>query len=546
MASEGSPSFGEYLATLRRRRLFMVCVALPIVLIAAVLAIALPDIYRSTATFRLTSGQIAETAGESAAFADQYVMSLADRVLSGANLQMIAADTQVYPEFADDNSAAASELRDNVRVAMTVQTILEPGGGRERNINTGFTVTFNHPSAAGAQRGATSLANAFIEMSRAERLAATSDKVKFFAGEAERTSREISNFEKQLADFKEENFERLPETAQANLSIRARAEQELDNVNREIRGLEQNRVFVAQQLRQAQAGPTTTNLRALEDEYARKAAIYSETHPDVVTLRRQIENLRAAGPASGGSTLQGQVDSAKAALAEASQRYSPDHPDIKRMQRNIESLEARIATGESPTANIAGESLQAIQLQTQVNALDTQIAGLRGRDRELRGRLEQFEMRLGSTPEVEREFQAITRGLDTARRQFDQMVAGRLNAEMEVAAISGGASDRFVLASAPGMPWEPAQPQRIALLVVGMILASIIALSAVVVAEMLDTRVRGASDIRQILGRSPLAVVPEIHNSVYWRTRTRRVAMLTVSVLIATPVIYLLVYLVSK
>lgn len=546
MVSDGNPSFGEYLATLRRRRLLMICVALPIILIAVVLAIALPEIYRSTATFRLVTGQIAETAGESAEFADQYVMSLADRVLSSTNLKTIVTSTNPYPELADDNSAAASKIRENVTVAMTVQTILEPGGGRERNINTGFTVAFDHPSAAGAQKVAASLADAFIELSRGERLAATSDKVKFFAGEADRTSREIASFEKQLADFKEKNFERLPETAQANLSIRARAEQELDNVNREIRGLEQNRVFVSQQLRQAQAGPTTTNLRALEDEYARKAAVYSETHPDVVTLRRQIENLRAAGPATGGSTLQGQLDTARAALAEASQRYSPDHPDIKRMQRNIQSLEARIAAGESPTTNITGESLQAVQLQTQLNALDTQIAGLRGRDQELRGRLEQFEMRLGSTPEVEREFQAITRGLDTARRQFDQMVAGRLNSEMEVAAISGGASDRFVLTSVPGAPWEPAKPKRIAILVVGIILASSIALSGVVVAEMLDTRVRGASDIRQILGRSPLAVVPEIQNSIYWRTRTRRIAKLAASVVIATPVIYLLVYLVSK
>jgi succinoglycan biosynthesis transport protein ExoP len=546
MTSEGNPSFGEYLATLRRRRLLMVCIALPIVLIACVLAVALPDVYRSTATFRLTSGQIADTAGESAEFADQYVLALADRVLTSTNLSGIVEQFQPYPELADDKGAAISKLRENVRVEMTVQTILEPSRGRERNINTGFTVAFDHRSPKDAQKVATALAKTFIDLDRGERLTATQDRVKFFAGESERTSREIATFEKQLADFKEKNFERLPETAQANLAIRARAEQELDNVNREIRGLEQNRVFITQQLRQAQAGPPSTNLRALEDEYARKAAVYSETHPDVVTLRRQIESLRAAGPAIGGTTLQGQLDTAKAALAEAGQRYSPDHPDVKRMQRNIESIEARIAAGESPSSSMVGESLQAVQLQTQLNALDTQIAGLRGRDQELRGRLEQFEMRLGSTPEVEREFQAITRGLDTARRQFDQMVAGRLNSEMEVAAISGGASDRFVLKATPNSPWEPVQPKRIAILVVGVILASIIALSGVVIAEVLDTRVRGAADIRQILGRSPLAVVPKIQNSLYWRERKSRLATLGVTMLVATPILYVLVYFLSR
>jgi polysaccharide biosynthesis transport protein len=545
MASDGSPTFSEYLTALRRRRLLMVWVALPIILIAAILATALPDAYRSTGTFRLTSGQIAD-AGESAEFADQYIMSLADRVLSGSNLSDIAKATKPYPEYADDPVSAGSELRDNVLVAMTVQTILDATRGRERNINTGFTVAFDHRDPKKAQQVARALASSFVALDREERLRATRDKVRFFAGEASRTSDEIANYETQLAEFKEKNFERLPETAQANLAIRARAEQELDNVNREIRSLEQNRVFVAQQLREAQAGPVTTNLRALEEEYARRAAIYSETHPDVVTLRRQIENLQAAGPATGGSTLQGQLDTARAALTEASQRYSPDHPDIKRMQRNIETLEARIASGESPTASLAGESLQAVQLQTQMNALNTQIAGLQGRDRELRSRLEQFEIRLGSTPEVEREYQAISRGLDTARRQFEQMVAGRLNAQMEVAAITSGASDRFLLMTKPSSPADPAKPKRIAILIVGIILAAIIALTAVVVAEMLDTRVRGAADIRQTLDLTPLAAVPVIQNSIYWRGRTRRLAMLGMTVLVATPVLYVLVYFVSR
>jgi polysaccharide biosynthesis transport protein len=545
MATDGGPTFSEYLATLLRRRRLMVWIALPVVLIAAVLAMALPDMYRSTATFRLTSGQVGDT-GAGAEFADQYVMSLADRVLASSNLSAITEATKPYPEYGDEIGEANAELRENVRVAMTIQTILEPRSGRERNINTGFTVDYEHPDAKKAQQVARKLAESFIAVDRDERLQSSQAKVRFFAGEATRTSGEIASYEAQLAAFKEKNFERLPETAQANLSIRARAEQELDNVSREIRSLEQNRVFVAQQLREAQSGPVTTNLRALEEEYARRAAIYSETHPDVVTLRRQIENLRAAGPATGGNTLQGQLDTARAALTEASQRYSPDHPDIRRLQRNIETLEARIAAGESPTASLAGESLQAVQLQTQLNALNTQIAGLRSREQELRGRLEQFEIRLGSTPEVEREYQSITRGLDTARRQFEQTVASRLNAEMEVAAITSGASDRFVLTNQPGSPDEPASPKRLAILIVGLILASIFALTGVVIAEMLDTRVRGAADIRKTLGLAPLAVVPVIRNSLYWRERTRRLAVLGVTMMVAAPVLYVLVYFISR
>jgi succinoglycan biosynthesis transport protein ExoP len=190
----------------------MVWIALPVVLIAAVLATALPDMYRSTATFRLTSGQVGD-AGAEAEFADQYVMSLADRVLASANVSEITEVTKPYPEYGDDIGEANAELRENVRVAMTVQTILEPRSGRERNINTGFTVDYEHPDPKKAQQVARRLAQSFIAVDREERLQSSQAKVRFFAGEANRTSGEIASYEAQLAAFKEKNFERLPETA---------------------------------------------------------------------------------------------------------------------------------------------------------------------------------------------------------------------------------------------------------------------------------------------------------------------------------------------
>jgi uncharacterized protein involved in exopolysaccharide biosynthesis len=542
MTPEGSPSVGEYLAALRRRRFLMACVAVPIMLIAMVLAIALPNVYRSHADFRLVTDRLTESVGDSGEYADQYVLSLADRVWGSAELENILREADPYPDLGENETSGMAELLDNVSVAMTTQMIIEPSAGRERTVNTGFTVSYENPSPEKAQLVAAGLGKLFIDLSRAERLTKASNKVKFYAGEADRTSHEIAEFEQQLSDFKERNFERLPETAQANIAVRGRLEQELDGVDREVRTLQQNRIFVMQQLRQAQAGPTVDSLRLLEDEYARKAAVYAENHPDVVTLRRQIESLRAAGPATGGNTLQAQLNTQRVGLAEARQRYSEDHPDIRRMMRNIETLEARISSGESPTTNITGESLQSVQLQTQLNAMDTQIAGLQGRSQQLRLRLEQFESRLGSTPEVEREYQAITRGLGTAKQQFDLMAKGRLEGEMEVAAITGGTADRFELESSPSMPREPSSPQRLAIVIVGLILATIAALTGVVAAEVLDASVRGAADVRRTLGRAPLAVVPEIHNSTYWRVRTRRVALLGGSVLIVTPVIYLLVY----
>jgi polysaccharide biosynthesis transport protein len=257
-----------------------------------------------------------------------------------------------YPDLSGEEAGlAVRKLRKNVDVAMVTQTILEPGGGREKVINTGFSVSFDHVAChRGESRDGT--LEAFVDMSRADQLSVATNKVKFFASKAERLSAEIAGLERRMSEFKSANFDRLPESAQANVTIRGRLEQEIDTVDREIRSLQQNRVFVAQQLRQAQAGPSAGNLRQLEDEYARKSAVYAETHPDMVSLRRQIENLKRGGSVATGNTLQAQLEQQQAVLVEARQRYSDDHPDVRRVVRNIESLQARIAAGEGSPGRV--------------------------------------------------------------------------------------------------------------------------------------------------------------------------------------------------
>jgi uncharacterized protein involved in exopolysaccharide biosynthesis len=545
MQTDNSLSLTDYLAAINRRRVLAMGIAVPVLLIGAVLALALPDIYRSYATFRLVADRVAEQTRDEAEYADQYIFSLADKVLRSESLGETVVASEAYPEAGTSPRAALAYLYDDVTVSMVTQTVLAPGTGRERTVNTGFQVAFQHRDPEQAERLASALAQSFIEVGRSDDLTAASNKAKFFSGEADRLSQQIADFERRLADFKAANFDRLPESAQANVGIRARVEQELDGVEREIRTLQQNRVFVAQQLRQAQTGPAAGNLRQLEDEYARKSGTYADTHPDMVAQRRQIESVRRGGVAATGNSLQAQLDAERAILAEARQRYSEDHPDIRRMQRNIETLEARIAAGEGGGAGAVSETVLSVQLQTQLNAIDTQIGGLQARAGGLRSRLEMLESQLGSTPEVEREYQEITRGLGGAREQYNQMMNRRLDAEVQVEAINSGAADRFTLFAAPTVPSAPSGPPRAGILVISVLLSLILAFSAVVAAEALDATVRGARDVRAILGSSPLAVIPEIHNSLFQRQQRRRLTAFVGSVIVGAPLLFLIVRLLA-
>lgn len=544
-----SAGFGEYLGILRRRRKLLLMVGLPIVAIGATLALALPDVYRSEGQIEIEGAQavkqnpnaLAQDPEESP-YADQYVRSLSTVVLSDRNLAKLLAEHQLYDDQSEDPAGALKDLRGDIKVDIVTVPILDPNTGRERDVVTAFTVAYDNKEPQRAQEGAEWLVNAFLAENREDRQRQAGGRAKFFAGEAERMRQHVAKLEGRLAEFKQKNAGKLPELNEMNLNVMDRTENDIQNVESQMQALRRERVFLVSQLAQARsASPEAGNLRALEDEYARKSVQYDQSHPDLIMLRRQIDQLKA-GSASAGQSLKGQLQTQRSILAEARQRYSENHPDVQRIQRNIQALEARIAAGETADVSTAADSPMAIQLQTQLNATDTQLAALQARAMELRTKLTGLEGRIVAAPEVEREYQAVTRDLASARAKYDELLKRQMDAEVSEAAIAGGTADKFQVKSSPKIPEDPAKPQRLAIMIIAVVLGALASLTAVILAQLLDATVRGARDIQDILGVAPLTAVPVIKHSgakkpkrgapAYAATAAAAVAILALAVVI--------------
>jgi uncharacterized protein involved in exopolysaccharide biosynthesis len=315
------------------------------------------------------------------------------------------------------------------------------------------------------------------------------------------------------------------------MTMMDRTERDLEQMQMQMRSLQQERVFLVAQLEQARVGnPDAGSIRQLEDEYRRRSSVYDESHPDMISLRRQIDTLKLGGAAGAGATLQQQLDAQRQVLAETRQRYSADHPDVKRIQRDIDALQARIAAGEGSAPGGAVHTPMSMQLNTQVNAIDTQIGALQARSAELRGKLGGLERQIVETPQVEREYQNVTRDLTIARAKYEQLLNRQMDAEVTEAAIAGGRADEFRVVQEPLLPTEPAKPQRAVIAVVGVILALILGLTFTVAREALDQTVRGGRDVRELLSVAPLVAIPSIRNSVALRRRTWRVVTIAACV----------------
>ena len=536
-----TPDFSDYVAALKRRRGLLFAVGLPILVIAVALALGLPDIYVSTGliTFRdaTVSGQLPtdkERATREKSYMDEYVRSLSESVMSPPSLVKLVKQV---PQVAAPGEEIGDTLKTIARKARveTVKTpVLDPDSSRERVIISAFTVEYDSRDPDTALKAATWLTNAFLGASRANLQVRANASAQFYAAQAEQYRTEIATLEQKLAAFKAKNFGNLPELTDLNLNLMDRVQRDLDDTESQQRSLGQQKIFLEQQLIQARnAGMDEGMLAQLQAEYNKKLATYDENHPDMIALRRQIDTLKAGGGAVDSLSLAAQLQAQKQILAQARQRYSEDHPDVKRIERQIKSLETRMSAGETSAGNPVG-SPAVVQLRTQINALDNQMAGLERRSVDLHAKLDSMQKRVEATPQTEREYKTMTRDLDLAHTKYDDINKSMMDSQLTSAAIASGRSDELSLVQAPSLAASPAKPKRIAIAAIGLMLAIILSLTSVVVAESVDQTVRGSRDIRHVLDLAPLGVIPQIQDAVTARRQRWRVAALTACIMVAS------------
>ena len=547
METSKDVGLSDYFASIKRRRRLALAIALPIVVGACVLAFTLPTTYSSPAEFRFEKAAIDDNQVGAAArnnYVDEYVSKLSESVLSGDKLKALRAELSLYPDIMKP-AEALTKLKSDIHVEMIKEQFLDPESGHQKDVNSGFRVSYDSRTPANAQKVSQWIADEFVAVSRQKRHDKSVDAAKFLQHQADQYKAQVTELEAKVAVFKQQHVGELPDSAQNTIAEKERLEQDLNNSEAELRTLTQNRTFMASQLQQVPAAADSANLRELQDQFARKKTLYDENHPDMIALRHQIETLQRANTMGAGSSLQAELASQKLVLEQFRQRYSDDHPDVRRLQRDIATLEARIAAGEKTDSKpTVSTNPIAVQLQTQISGIDNQAASLQIRRSELRAKLRQLEDRVIASPQAEKTYEAMTRDLTLSHDKYDELLKRKMEEEFGAAASLNGSGDEFRMVTTPSVPLLPSKPSRAGIVLVGVVLAAMLAFGAALAAEAFDATVRGSKDLGEILGVTPIAVVPDIRNSAFRKQRFREAALFAASMAAVIPVLYFVITLV--
>ena len=551
-------SYGEML---KRRMPLALIIGLGLLLITVALTLGLPSVFKSRAVVLIEAQEIPQDLVRSlvTSFADQRIQVISQRVLTNSNLTSIITKYDLYADQRkhDPIERVLDQMRKDISVAPISADVVDPKQGRAVHATIAFELAYENKSPQLAQRVANEIVSLFLNENLKQRTETSKETLDFLTKESEKLRTNVADLESKLSKFKQGNVEKLPELTNLNLEMMNRTEQEVSQVDSQMRSLDQQRVYLESEL--AQQKPTTMllsetgerilgpadRLRVLESEFVPIAARYGPNHPDVVAKRKEIESLRAqAGGGGDSDELALKLRKAQGEYAEASKKYSADHPDVKRLAREVDSLKSELTAANraapvAPVASKVPDNPAYIQLQARLDSTINDMGALRSQRTTLKAKLAQLEDRITKSPEVEREYRMLTRDYDNAQLKYREILAKRQEAELASNLESNQAGEKFTLIEPPVIPEEPAKPNRLAIGLLGALLSMAGTVGSGALAESLDTRVYGRTGVTRLLGVPPLAVIPKLETEASKSQRRSRWAMV-VAALLAVVILVLL------
>lgn len=475
----------------RRRKILAGTVFVAILSASLTFALALPGIYRSTATV------LVERQDMPGAFAranltgdlEARLHTINQEILSRARLEALMGQFDLYRDLRSHggHDAAIEQMRRDIQVEM--KSVTEPVAGR------GTTVAFNVNVRGRDSERTAQLANAlaafYVDENVKIRDRQAADAAKALLPQVEEARRKVDAQERRISAYKAKNLGTLPEQVTTNLAT-------LERLN-------------------AQLTLNTGNQQRLIDRR------------EALTRPFPYAYVESPGQPTSGEALALRLARLKQDLARMRRVYSDKYPDVIALKAEIASLEQMPAEPEPATATKASSpkpaAPDAVAVSKPVADIDAELKTLRDDERRLRRDIAAYQQRVEAAPERDLELQEMSRDSRTSKELYETVLK-RYQAEAMERKRTG---EEFRILDAAVAARQPVAPNRLRLIVLGVMAAVGGAAAMVLLAERLDTSFHTLGDLRAFTKVPVLASVPRILRSTDRIRRVRRRTLATVS-----------------
>ena len=478
-------SFRDYLQIARRRARWIVLTAVAISVSTLVVALSLPNAYRSETVIMVDPQQVPPNYVPSTvttSIADR-LSTIQQQVMSPTRLKRIIDNMRLYPEL-----RARVNEQDLINL-MQRSTTIEVVAAGDRRLSA-FRIAFVDKDPVRAAQVANQLASTFIEENIKAREQQFYGTAEFLDNELTTTKTQLEAKEEELRQIRTQYIMDLPESRQYHLEALTSLQTQMATSRDRLNQAMQQKIYLQ--------------------------SVIASTAPTV--------DLDAGGNPLG-SPHQSQIQRLETQLSELERRYGPGFPEVRKIRGQIADLKAKEASGQKQQpvteqqAQVAWGGVRNPVLEAEVQRLDQEIENQRKLQAQLQPQMDFHLSKLQHVPIFEQRIAGLMRDYDNFRIHYNELLNRKFSADMASALESRQKGERFVVLDPAQIPQKPYRPNRPLIALAGLFGGILGGIGLAVLAEAADETVRTEREASEIVGKPVLAGIPEILSE---RDRFRR------------------------
>ena len=471
------------------RRRWLVLSVFAMTLASAVgIATSLPNIYRSTATVLVERHQVPEAFVRSSVTGEleTRLQTISQEIMSRGKLDDLITRLALYPDLRDRVPAEAVVEQMRRDIKLELREVAQQMTGRSATVS--FNLSYRGRDPETVAKVTNTLATLYVEENSKVREQQSSQAAQFLRIQLAEAKNRVDAQEAGVRDFRARHTGELPQQMGVNLATleRLQAQLHLNSAN-QLRARDQR---MRQQAESAAAG----------------AAGAFDTPPTrLAKLKRELRDLRT--------------------------RFTDKYPEVVRVKAEIAALEREVA-GAKPDGNSAADA-------AALDEPDAEIKALKAEEQRLRRDINAYQRRVESSPEREQEFLELSRGFVTAKETYDSLLKRYEDAQLAENLEQSRQGEQFRILDSAIPAKQPLAPNRIRLILVGVLLSMGTAAAAMVVAERLDTSFHTFDELRSFARVPVLASIPHVASAAETARLARRRWLATVSIALGLALVVL-------
>lgn len=470
------------------------------------LAMFLPNIYRSTATILVQHQQVPEAFVRTTVTGglETRLQVIGQEILSRSRLEDLISRFGLYRDLRKQvpPDAVVERMRRDIQ--------LEPRGLDPEwrgGAITAFTIGYRGNDPETVALVANTLASFYIEENLKVRERQTVGTAEFLRVQLQEVKQRLEGQESRVSEFNKRYFGELPQQMQANLATLGQFNAQLRlNSDNQSRASER-REGLAKQLAEADLFP----------------------------------ELNSFGPAGGADPTAARTARLQQELTELRLRFSDKYPDVIQKKSEIAALERELAEPKSdrepPKNEAPAESSFVYQFKQAISELDAQIKVLKTEEQALRRDIAAYQRRVENAPRREQEFQELSRDYTTTRDLYHSLLRRYDEAQLAESLEQRQKGEQFRILDPAKAATTPAAPNRLRLMIMGLMLSLGLAAGAVMLTEQLDTSFHAVDDLRAFSKVPVLVSIPRIVTAADARRRQWHFWLVAVSAMLALALI---------